>query len=103
MKSADRETGQKAVPDVEDSIPRGIDKLALDFFYVPLTGMSTWFTILAVPTEAKAANFQGSKRLLQRLLKRPANGHRLSDALHLGSQCWIGLGEFFKSETRNLN
>ena len=67
MKPADRETGQKTVPDVEDSIPRGIDKLPLDFFHVPLTVIGTWLTILTVRTKAEAAVdtvFEGLKEAL---------------------------------------
>ena len=40
--------------------------------------------------------------LLERLLERPADGHRLADALHLRGQRRVGLGKFLEGEPRHL-
>src|ERR1700730_17221053 len=103
VKSADRESGQQCVADEEDSIPRGVYELALDFFHIPSARVSARFTILTVRPEAESTNLKGSERFLQRFLKRSADGHRLADAFHLGGESRISLGKFFKSETRNLD
>src|SRR4029077_19501565 len=58
---------------------------------------------LAVPTQPVAADLQRAQRLLQRLLKRAANGHRLADAFHLGIKRRVGLGKFLEGKTRDFS
>ena len=47
-------------------------------------------------------HFQPAQRLLERLLERAADGHRLADALHLRRERGVGLGEFLERKPRNL-
>ena len=42
--------------------------------------------VFAVAAEAEAAHLQPAQRLLERLLERSPDGHRLADALHLRGQ-----------------
>ena len=58
--------------------------------------------VLAVAAEAEAAHLQPAQRLLERLLERPPDGHRLAHALHLRRQDGIGLGKFLEGESRDL-
>ena len=44
----------------------------------------------------KRPDLQAAQRLLQRLLERPADRHRLADRLHLRRQRRVGLGELLE-------
>ena len=59
--------------------------------------------VLAVAAEAEAADLQAAERLLEGLLERAADRHRLPDALHLRGEPAVGLGEFLEREPRHLH
>ena len=48
------------------------------------------------------ADFQSAQGFLKRFLEGAAYRHHFAHRFHLGSQAVVGLGKFFKSETRNL-
>ena len=58
--------------------------------------------VVAVAAQAEAARLQAAQRLLQRLLERPADGHRLADRLHLRGQRRVGVGELLERPARHL-
>ena len=53
-----------------------------------------------IGTQPKPFDLQRAQRLLQRLLERPADRHRLAHTLHLSRQHRVGLREFFEGEAR---
>ena len=59
--------------------------------------------IAAVCAQTSAILLQGTKRLLQGLLKGSAHGHSLANRLHAGGQNAAGALELDKSKARNLN
>ena len=59
--------------------------------------------IVAVSAQTSTILLQGTKRLLQSLLKGPAHGHSLADRLHAGGQNAAGALELNKGKARNLD
>ena len=54
-------------------------------------------------TQIPGGNFKRAYSFVQRLLKRPANRHGLSNRLHLRRERWISLGKFFEGKTGDLD
>ena len=59
--------------------------------------------IVAVSAQTSAILLQGTKRLLQGLLKGSAHGHSLTDRLHAGGQNAAGALELDEGKARNLD
>ena len=59
--------------------------------------------IVAVSAQTSTILLQGTKRLLQSLLKGPAHSHSLADRLHAGGQNTTGALELDKGKARNLD
>src|SRR5262245_24280522 len=58
--------------------------------------------VLSVGAESEAVHFEPAKGLLERLLERPPDGHRLADRLHLRRERRIRFGKLLECESRDL-
>src|SRR6185295_3382481 len=58
--------------------------------------------LAALGLEAVAVDLERADRLLQRLLERPADRHRLADRLHLRAEQIFRLAELLEREARDL-
>src|SRR5207247_3905756 len=59
--------------------------------------------VVPVQPEPEALHFHAPDPLLERLLERPPDGHRLADAFHLRGQRLVGVGEFFERPAGGLD
>ena len=97
----DRHAVFHGVAQVPHALIAGHGQFRADFVDARLFGRAP--QILAVAAEAETAHLQPAQGLLKGLLERPPDGHRLAHAFHLRGEFRIGLGKFFKGESRHLH
>ena len=114
MNLLDAHARLEGVTDVVDSALRRYGKLAVEldlldgpfYLFVSASGLASQAGqpfIVVVESQAESLDLHGANALLEGLFEGTANAHGLTDALHLSGEGFVGIGEFFKSPTRNLD
>ena len=75
------------------------DQFVLQFHIVLRLGQEV---VLAVESQAVAADLEAANAFLERLLERAADAHGLADRLHRCVERRVRLAEFFEREARDL-